>query len=95
MSRIARTGRLRRVARGLYDYPRIDPQLGPLTPSADAVAHLVGVKFGDRAGKGIEQTNVQLHCVILQGRTISQAQGPPGFHCATNASADRACAKGS
>ena len=39
LSRIARTGRLRRVARGLYDYPRIDPRLGALAPSADAVAH--------------------------------------------------------
>src|ERR1700680_1673193 len=46
LSRIARAGRLRRVARGLYDYPRIDPQLGPLTPSTDPVAQALARETG-------------------------------------------------
>ena len=38
LSRHCRAGRLRKVARGLYDLPRNDPQLGPLSPNTDAIA---------------------------------------------------------
>ena len=31
-------GTIRQLARGLYDYPKIDPQLGPLQPSIDNIA---------------------------------------------------------
>ena len=32
------SGLIRQLARGLYDYPKIDPELGPLQPSADDIA---------------------------------------------------------
>ncbi len=32
LHRLVKKEKLRRLARGLYDYPRIDPQLGPLPP---------------------------------------------------------------
>ncbi|MEX2523730.1 MAG: DUF6088 family protein [Gammaproteobacteria bacterium] len=32
------SGVIRQLARGLYDYPRTNPQLGPLQPSPDAIA---------------------------------------------------------
>ncbi|MEX0324005.1 MAG: DUF6088 family protein [Puniceicoccaceae bacterium] len=32
------TGTIRNLARGLYDYPKTDPQLGPLLPSTDDIA---------------------------------------------------------
>jgi len=38
LKRYLRSGIIRQLARGLYDYPRIDPELGILTPSTDAVA---------------------------------------------------------
>jgi len=31
-------GRIRQLARGLYDYPRSHPQIGQLAPAADAIA---------------------------------------------------------
>jgi predicted transcriptional regulator of viral defense system len=31
LHRLAKKGTLRRLARGLYDYPRIDPELGFLS----------------------------------------------------------------
>ena len=37
--RLCRKGTIRRLARGLYDYPRINDQLGLLSPSIDDVAH--------------------------------------------------------
>lgn len=35
--RLVKKGTLRSLARGLYDYPRIDPDLGPLSPTTDAI----------------------------------------------------------
>ena len=38
LSRLAARGTLRRLARGLYDYPKMHPVLGPLLPTPEAVA---------------------------------------------------------
>ncbi len=38
LKRYRKSGLIRQLARGLYDYPRTDPDLGMLTPSSDAVA---------------------------------------------------------
>ncbi len=38
LHRLIKRGVLRRLARGLYDYPRSHPQLGMLSPSVDAIA---------------------------------------------------------
>ncbi len=38
LTRLCRKGTIRRLARGLYDYPRKHPKLGILSPSVDAVA---------------------------------------------------------
>lgn len=37
LHRLAKKGTLRRLARGLYDYPRTDPDLGRLSPTTDAI----------------------------------------------------------
>jgi hypothetical protein len=37
LHRLVKKGTLRRLARGLYDYPRLDPDLGPLSPTIDAI----------------------------------------------------------
>lgn len=38
LHRLARKGTIRRLARGVYDYPKEHPKLGLLTPSAETVA---------------------------------------------------------
>ena len=38
LHRLVKQGVLRRLARGLYDYPKSHPQLGILSPSVDAIA---------------------------------------------------------
>jgi hypothetical protein len=38
LSRLTKDGQLRRLARGLYDYPQIHSRLGPLAPMPDIVA---------------------------------------------------------
>ncbi len=38
LKRYKQSGLIRHLARGLYDYPKTDPELGPLEPSADNIA---------------------------------------------------------
>ena len=38
LHRLTRKGTIRRLARGVYDFPKPHPVLGPLSPSAHAVA---------------------------------------------------------
>jgi hypothetical protein len=47
LSRLVRKGTIRRLDRGLYDYPRLHPTLGVLSPSADDLAQAIGAKTGD------------------------------------------------
>ena len=48
LSRMAATGRIRRVARGLYDVPRHHPIVGVTAPSVDKVARALAGKAGMR-----------------------------------------------
>src|SRR5262249_31159129 len=50
LHRFARKGTIRRLARGVYDFPKEHPVLGLLAPSADAVA---------RALAGRDRTRLQ------------------------------------
>lgn len=38
LHRLARKGTIRRLARGVYDFPKEHPELGPLQPSSEVVA---------------------------------------------------------
>ncbi|WP_216654829.1 DUF6088 family protein [Pseudogemmobacter hezensis] len=46
LSRLAKTGDLRRLARGLYDFPKIHPKLGALAPLPDNVAKALARETG-------------------------------------------------
>lgn len=48
LSRMAKEGAVRRLARGLYDYPRLHPDLGPIPADPDAVAAALARKAGSR-----------------------------------------------
>lgn len=48
LTRFCRKGTIRRLARGLYDYPRRHPQLGLLAPSMDAVANALAGRDATR-----------------------------------------------
>src|SRR3984885_3991888 len=50
LHRLAKKGTIRRLARGVYDFPKEHPVLGPLSPSAEAVA---------RALAGRDRTRLQ------------------------------------
>jgi len=48
LMRHTRAGIIRNLARGLYDYPKSDPQLGILSPSIDAVARALSLRHAIR-----------------------------------------------
>lgn len=46
LTRMLRSGQLRRIARGLYDVPRTHPKLGELMPTADDIAQAIARRDG-------------------------------------------------
>lgn len=48
LTRLKRQGFIRQIARGLYDCPRRDAQIGLLSPSADAIADALRVRHSVR-----------------------------------------------
>jgi predicted transcriptional regulator of viral defense system len=48
LTRLAQKGVIRRLDRGMYDYPVKDPMLGVLSPNADKLAAVLASKMGDR-----------------------------------------------
>jgi hypothetical protein len=46
LSRLVKGGHLRRLARGLYDFPKLHPKLGPLSPVPDDVARALARETG-------------------------------------------------
>jgi hypothetical protein len=52
LHRLHRKGAIRRLARGLYDYPREHAVLGPLFPSAETVAQALAGRDGTRLQPG-------------------------------------------
>jgi hypothetical protein len=63
LMRAVRSGMIRRLARGLYDYPRIDPDLGALAPSNEAIARAL------RGREGIRLQPSGAHAAHLLGLT--------------------------
>lgn len=52
LHRMVRKGTLRRLGRGLYDYPQTHPQLGPLLPPLEALAKALAGQRQIRIDRG-------------------------------------------
>jgi len=48
LSRLHRAGKIRRLARGIYDFPRVHPGIGVLSPSPEAVAKAMAARTHSR-----------------------------------------------
>jgi Family of unknown function (DUF6088) len=48
LSRLQRSGRIRRLTRGVYEFPKLHPRIGLLSPSPEAVARAVAERTGSR-----------------------------------------------
>jgi hypothetical protein len=47
LSRLVKKGIIRRLGRGVYDFPKQHPALGMLSPNADDLAQVISAKTGD------------------------------------------------
>ena len=48
LSRLTKAGKIRRIARGVYDIPKTHPTLGALSPDPDAIAKSIAAQAGYR-----------------------------------------------
>ncbi len=48
LSRLGRKGEIRRLAHGLYEFPRVHPRIGVLSPSPEAIAEALAAKTGSQ-----------------------------------------------
>jgi len=48
LSRLQRSGQIRRLTRGVYEFPRIHPKIGLLSPSPEAVAKAIAKRSATR-----------------------------------------------
>ncbi len=48
LSRLHRSGYIRRLTRGVYEFPKIHPQIGVLSPSPEAIAKAIAERTGSR-----------------------------------------------
>lgn len=48
LSRLVQAGSIRRIGRGLYDYPRVHTKLGILTPDTSSIASTLSAQTGDK-----------------------------------------------
>ncbi|PDT32258.1 hypothetical protein CO671_29815 [Rhizobium sp. M10] len=48
LSRLVKGGKLRRLARGLYDFPKVHPQFGMLSPAPDDIAQALARETGSQ-----------------------------------------------
>lgn len=48
LSRLVKNGALRRLTRGLYDYPKVHPKLGQLSPTPDGIVQALARETGSQ-----------------------------------------------
>ncbi len=77
LSRLVRGGRLRRLARGLYDLPKVHPKLGPLSPAPDDVARALARETGSQVQiTGAQAANALGLTTQVPAKTIYLTDGP-------------------
>jgi hypothetical protein len=93
LSRLAKGGKLRRLAHGLYDFPKVHPKLGPLSPAPDDVARalaretevqIVGARAANALGrssqvpaKSVYLTDGPSRRVVLGRRVVDLRHASP------------------
>lgn len=58
LTRLVQSGVIRRIGRGLYDYPKLHTKLGALTPDTDTIVQAVATQSGDKVfASGAQSAN--------------------------------------
>ena len=76
--RLVQDDDIRRVSRGLYDYPELDADIGVMAPSIKGVAQAVARKTGDRiAHSGATAANLLGLTTQVPGKVVYTTTGKP------------------
>lgn len=76
--RLVQDGDIRRIQRGLYDYPKLDADIGVMAPSVKGVAQAVARKTGDRiAQSGATAANLLGLTTQVPGKVVYTTTGKP------------------
>jgi len=77
LSRLVKGGQLRRLARGLYDFPKLHPKLGPLSPAPDDVAKALARETGSHVQiTGARAANALGLSTQVPAKSIYLTDGP-------------------
>lgn len=77
LSRLTRDGKIRRIERGLYDYPRVSTRLGQLSPNPDAVVQALARKTGSQIlPSGARAANTLGLSTQVPARLVYLTDGP-------------------
>jgi hypothetical protein len=77
LARLVKRGQLRRLARGLYDFPKIPPKLGPLSPTPDDVAQALARETGSQVQiSGAQAANALGLSAQVPAKSIDLTDGP-------------------
>ncbi len=75
--RLTKMGVIRRVARGLYDYPKLHDKLGALSPNLDSVVLAISAQTGDKiSATGAAAANQLGFSTQVQARAAYATSGP-------------------
>lgn len=78
LSRLVKGGQLRRLARGLYDFPKVHPKLGALSPATDDVAHALARETGSQVQiSGARAANALGFSMQVPAQSTYLTDGPP------------------
>jgi hypothetical protein len=78
LSRLWRDGTIRRIARGIYDYPRVHKKLGVLSPNPDDVAAALAASTGSRVQiSGGRAANLFGLTTQVPAQLVYLTDGPP------------------
>ncbi len=77
LKRLTQAGTIRKIARGLYDYPEAHPDLGEISPSAEAIARALVVRDAIRLQpSGAYAANVLGLSEQVPSRIVFLTDGP-------------------
>jgi len=77
LSRLQRTGQIRRLTRGVYEFPKIHPRIGVLSPSPEAVAKAMAERTGSRiAVSGAKAANLLGLSTQVPMQNVFWTEGP-------------------
>ncbi len=77
LARLARAAMIRRLDRGVYDFPNLHPVVGPMWPSAHAVAEAVARRTGSNLkGSGAFAANLLGLSTQVPAQTTYLTDGP-------------------